>query len=111
MIPETELVPDFTFSGRVIFDQDVRHLRVTIGNTRSGETSSFSSTYRTTGELVLKARAFVESALAVGNFNLSSLGTAAAASGNAAESTAGMGAYQGTGIYFYSRTSEEKSMI
>jgi hypothetical protein len=88
VVSETEIVPDFTFSGRVIFDQDVRHLRVTISNTHTGDVSSFSSTYRTTGELVLKARAFVESALSVGNFNLTTLGTAASPPENAANNAA-----------------------
>jgi hypothetical protein len=65
-ILEAEVTPDFTFSARVIFDRDIRQLIVTVGNVRSGEISSFNSTYRTTGELLLKTRAFVESVLSFG---------------------------------------------
>ncbi|MDR0452405.1 MAG: hypothetical protein LBH15_05130 [Treponema sp.] len=62
----TETFPDFTFSARVVFDRELRYLNVTVGNTRSGEISSFSSVYKTTGELILKSRAFMESVLASG---------------------------------------------
>jgi hypothetical protein len=63
---EPENIPHFTFSARVVFDRDFRHLAVTVGNLRSGEISSFNATYRTTGELVLRARAFMESVLVFG---------------------------------------------
>jgi hypothetical protein len=63
---EAEIIPDFTFSARVIFDRDIRQVIVTVGNVQSGEISSFDSTYKTTGELVLKARTFMESVLAFG---------------------------------------------
>jgi hypothetical protein len=66
-ISEAEIIPDFTFSARVVFDRDIRQLMVTVGNVQSGEISSFNSTYKTTGELLLKARAFMESALVFGN--------------------------------------------
>jgi hypothetical protein len=65
-ILEPENIPHFTFSAQVIFDRDLRHLTVTVGNLRSGEVSSFSAAYRTTGELVLRARTFMESVLAFG---------------------------------------------
>ncbi|MDR1411383.1 MAG: hypothetical protein LBI91_04170 [Spirochaetaceae bacterium] len=63
---ETEITPDFTFSAQVVFDQDARYVRVAVGNVRSGEISSFSSAYRTTGELILRSRAFMESILLPG---------------------------------------------
>jgi hypothetical protein len=80
-IPEAETVPNFTFSALVIFHRDLRQLAVTIGNVHSGEISSFNSTYRTTGELVLKARAFLESALI---FGIPASGAAPLAAGNTA---------------------------
>jgi hypothetical protein len=89
LVPETEIMPDFSFSGRVTFNEEVRLLRVTIGNMHTGDISSFSSTYRTTGELVLKARAFVESALSL---NFSTLGTAALIPENVADDTAPLAA-------------------
>ncbi|GHU98977.1 hypothetical protein FACS189483_07680 [Spirochaetia bacterium] len=60
-------IPDYTFSGSITLDQDSRILMLEIGNTRTGETVSYTSTHRTTGELVLKARALVESAFSVEN--------------------------------------------
>jgi hypothetical protein len=63
---EQAVIPHFTFSAQVIFDRDFRHLTVTVGDLRSGEVSSFSAAYRTTGELVLRARAFMESVLIFG---------------------------------------------
>jgi hypothetical protein len=65
-ISGAEIIPDFVFSARVIFDRDTRQLIVTVGNVQSGEISSFNSTYATTGELLLKARVFMESVLAAG---------------------------------------------
>jgi hypothetical protein len=85
---EPEVIPHFTFSVQAIFDQDLRHLTVTVGNLRNGEISSFSAAYRTTGELVLKARAFIESVLA---FGIPSPGTAPLITENTAGSTEGMG--------------------
>jgi hypothetical protein len=61
-----EIIPDFTFSVQVVLDRDFRLLKVTVGNIRSGEISSFSSAYKTTGELALKSRAFMESVLISG---------------------------------------------
>ena len=81
-ISEEEVIPDFTFSTQVIFERDTRYLRVTVGNVRSGEISSFNSAYRTTGELMLRARGFIESALA---FGISASGTGS----SSAEDTAG----------------------
>jgi hypothetical protein len=63
---DTEIIPDFTFSAEVVFGQGFRNLRVIVGNVLSGETSMFNSSYRTTGELILRARAFIESTLAQG---------------------------------------------
>ncbi|MDR2052917.1 MAG: hypothetical protein LBP80_05840 [Treponema sp.] len=63
---EAEIIPDFTFSARVVFDRDIRRLLVTVGDVQSGEISSFNAAYKTTGELVLKARAFMESVLIFG---------------------------------------------
>jgi hypothetical protein len=65
-IAEAEIVPDFTFSARVVFDRDFGHLTISVGDVRGGESSSFSANYRTTGELILGARAFMESILARG---------------------------------------------
>lgn len=62
----TGIIPDFTFSAQVVFDHNTRYVRVTVGDIRSGEISSFSSAYRTTGELILRSRAFMESILASG---------------------------------------------
>jgi hypothetical protein len=84
---EAEIIPDFTFTARVIFDRDMRQLIVTVGNVHTGEISSFNSTYRTTGELVLRARAFMESVLTFGS---PALGIAPLIAGNPARNIEGV---------------------
>jgi hypothetical protein len=63
---ETEIPADYTFSGSVTLDGDNRILIMEVGNLRTGETSSYSSSSKTTGELALKARVLVESAFSGG---------------------------------------------
>jgi hypothetical protein len=60
---------DYTFSGSVTLDHDNRILIMEVGNLRTGETFSYTSSYKTTGELALKARALVESAFSGGTLS------------------------------------------
>jgi hypothetical protein len=58
--------PDYTVTGTIHLDQDSRIFSLELFNTKTGETHSFTSIYKTTGELVLKARSILESAFAAG---------------------------------------------
>lgn len=57
-------VPDYTFSGRIIQNEDGLSLTLDIDWISSGERASFSSAYKTTAELALDARSVVETAFA-----------------------------------------------
>jgi hypothetical protein len=57
-----ERIPDYTFSGRITQGEDIHVLSIEIGMPGTGETASFTSVHRSTGELVLNVRAVVESA-------------------------------------------------
>jgi hypothetical protein len=57
-----ERIPDYTFSGRITQGEGSHVLSIEIGMPGTGETVSFTSVHRTTGELVLNVRSVVESA-------------------------------------------------
>jgi hypothetical protein len=62
--PRNGRTPDYTFSGSVAQTEDSLILTLEIGETGTGERASFTSVYKTTGELVLNVRSMVESAFA-----------------------------------------------
>jgi hypothetical protein len=57
-------IPDYIFSGTITQNEDGFILAIEIGGTATGERASFSSVYKTTGDLVLNVRSMVESAFA-----------------------------------------------
>jgi hypothetical protein len=59
-------IPDYTVTGAIHLEQDSRIFSLELLNTKTGETYSFTSIYKTTGELVLKARSILETAFAAG---------------------------------------------
>jgi hypothetical protein len=59
-------IPDYTVTGTIHLDRDSRIFSLELFNTKTGETHSFTSIYKTTGELALKARSILESAFAAG---------------------------------------------
>jgi hypothetical protein len=59
-------IPDYTVTGTIHLDRDSRIFLLELSNTKTGETHSFTSIYKTTGELALKARSILESAFAAG---------------------------------------------
>jgi hypothetical protein len=59
-------IPDYTVTGTIHVDREGRIFSLELFNTKTGETHSFTSIYKTTGELVLKARSILESAFAAG---------------------------------------------
>jgi hypothetical protein len=61
-------VPDYTVTGTIHLERDSRIFLLELLNTRTGKTYSFTSIYKTTGELVLKARSILETAFAAGGF-------------------------------------------
>jgi hypothetical protein len=61
-------IPDYTVTGTIHLERDSRIFALELLNTRTGQTYSFTSIYKTTGELVLKARSILESAFAAGGF-------------------------------------------
>jgi hypothetical protein len=61
-------IPDYTVTGAIHLERDSRIFVLELLNTRTGESFSFTSIYRTTGELALKARSVLESAFAAGGF-------------------------------------------
>jgi hypothetical protein len=56
--------PDYTFSGSITLDQDSRILILEVKNIRTGEGVSYTSTHRSTSELILRARSLVEALFA-----------------------------------------------
>lgn len=56
--------PDYILSGNIYLEQGSRVFTLEIRNTATGETSSYTSVHRTTGELALKARSLVEALFA-----------------------------------------------
>lgn len=62
--PRDGQTPDYTFSGSVTQNEDSLILTLEIGGIGTGERASFTSVYKTTGELVLNVRSIVESAFA-----------------------------------------------
>ncbi|MDR2258722.1 MAG: hypothetical protein LBE14_06195 [Treponema sp.] len=61
-------MPDYTVTGAIHLDQDSRIFSLELHNTKTGETHSFTSIYKTTGDLALKARSILESAFALRGF-------------------------------------------
>jgi hypothetical protein len=61
-------IPDYTVTGTIHLERDSRIFLLELLNTRTGKTYSFTSIYKTTGELVLKARSILETAFAAGGF-------------------------------------------
>jgi hypothetical protein len=61
-------IPDYTVTGTIHLERDRRIFLLELLNTRTGKTYSFTSIYKTTGELVLKARSILETAFAAGGF-------------------------------------------
>lgn len=59
-------VPDYTINGNIRIERDSHILLLEIVNTRTGESYSLTSVYKSTGELVLKARSILETAFAFG---------------------------------------------
>ncbi|MDR3145548.1 MAG: hypothetical protein LBU21_04660, partial [Treponema sp.] len=53
-------LPDFILSGNITLENDNHILILKITNTRIGETTLYTSSHRTTGELLLKVRTMVE---------------------------------------------------
>ncbi|MDR1948892.1 MAG: hypothetical protein LBQ38_05845 [Spirochaetaceae bacterium] len=62
-------LPDYILSGNIILDGDNHLLILEIQNTRTEETVSYSSSHKTTGELLLKARSMMETAFSPGTVN------------------------------------------
>jgi hypothetical protein len=61
-------IPDYTVTGTIHMERDSRIFALEFLNTRTGQTWSFTSIYKSTGELALKARSILESAFAAGGF-------------------------------------------
>jgi hypothetical protein len=59
-------IPDYTVTGAIHLDRDSRIFSLELYNVKTGETHSFTSIYKTTGDLALKARSILESAFAAG---------------------------------------------
>jgi hypothetical protein len=59
--------PDYTISGNIRLEQEGPVFLLEISNTRTGERFSFTSVYKSTGELALKARSVLESAFSAGS--------------------------------------------
>ncbi|MDR0623775.1 MAG: hypothetical protein LBG10_05030 [Treponema sp.] len=57
-------IPDYTVTGAIHLDRDSRIFSLELHNTKTGETHAFTSIYKTTGDLALKARSILESAFA-----------------------------------------------
>jgi hypothetical protein len=57
-------IPDYTVTGAIHLDRDSRIFSLELHNTKTGETHSFTSIYKTTGDLALKARSILETAFA-----------------------------------------------
>jgi hypothetical protein len=59
-------IPDYTVTGTIHLERDSHIFALELLNTRTGQTWSFTSIYKSTGELILKARSILESAFAAG---------------------------------------------
>jgi hypothetical protein len=58
--------PDYTITGNIRLERDGHMFLLEITNTRTGESFAFTSVYKSTGELALKARSLLESAFSAG---------------------------------------------
>jgi hypothetical protein len=54
--------PDYVLTGSIYLERDSRVFTLEIHNTQTGETSRFTSTHKTSSDMVLKARSLVEAA-------------------------------------------------
>jgi hypothetical protein len=59
-------IPDYTVTGTIHLGRDGRIFALELLNTRTGQIWSFTSIYKSAGELALKARSVLESAFAAG---------------------------------------------
>jgi hypothetical protein len=59
-------IPDYIFSGSIYLERDNRIFTLQIHKTTTGQSVSFTSVHKTTGELVLKARSLVEAIFSAG---------------------------------------------
>lgn len=59
---ETDQNSDYTLSGRIALERDNRILTLEIRKKQTGETNSYTSVYKNTGEMVLALRSMIESA-------------------------------------------------
>jgi hypothetical protein len=59
-------IPDYVLSGSISLDRDNRIFSLYLHNTGTGDTGSFTAVYRSSGELLLKARSLLESAFTAG---------------------------------------------
>jgi hypothetical protein len=54
--------PDYVLTGSIYLEKDARIFTLEIHNTQTGDTSRFTSTHKTSSDMVLKARSLVEAA-------------------------------------------------
>jgi hypothetical protein len=54
--------PDYVLTGSIYLERDARIFTLEIHNTQTGDTSRFTSTHKTSSDMVLKARSLVEAA-------------------------------------------------
>jgi hypothetical protein len=54
--------PDYVLTGSIYLEKDARIFTLEIHNTQTGDTSRFTSTHKTSSDMVLKARSLVETA-------------------------------------------------
>jgi hypothetical protein len=54
--------PDYVLTGSIYLERDSRIFTLEIHNTQTGDTVRFTSTHKTSGDMVLKARSLVETA-------------------------------------------------
>jgi hypothetical protein len=54
--------PDYVLTGSIYLERDTRIFTLEIHNTQTGDTSRFTSTHKTSGDMVLRARSLVEAA-------------------------------------------------
>jgi hypothetical protein len=54
--------PDYVLTGSIYLERDTRIFTLEIHTTATGETSRFTSTHKTSGDMVLKARSLLEAA-------------------------------------------------
>jgi hypothetical protein len=73
--------PDYVLTGSIYLERDTRIFTLEIHNTQTGDTSRFTSTHKTSSDMVLKARSLVEVAFSSSD----KLGVLPGESGNSRE--------------------------